>query len=106
MSMYLKDEEDLGFRPISLKYSGPRQPPPPPPLPQPLKPALVVLPRRDNMIGVIYENDGQLYIAEPIQNAATKEASELRDESNDHLIKSIEDIKKLYTIKQLKGPVA
>lgn len=65
----------------------------------------VVMPHRNNIIGVVYEKDGQIYMAEPIANLTSKKTSDLNNKSNDHLIRSIEDIKKVYTIKQLKGPV-
>lgn len=49
----------------------------------------VVMPKREGSIGLIYIKDGKAYIAPTGEN-------------NDYLIESIDDIKKLLTIKELK----
>lgn len=49
----------------------------------------IVAPARKNTVGVVYIKDSKVYIAGVGEN-------------NDYLIESIEDIKKLLTIKNLK----
>lgn len=60
----------------------------------------VMMPVRENIVGIVYMKKDKIYLAE-------RNYSDLQDDSNDHLIGSLNDIKKIFTKKKLRnGSVA
>jgi len=64
----------------------------------------VVMPKRENIVGVVYIKENKIYLAEDksIVGEYGHPLRDLEDDSNDHLIESLNDIKKVFTKKKLK----
>lgn len=79
-------------------------------VPQPRKRTVgVVMPKRENTIGVVYIKENKIYLAEgkSIVGEDGHLLKDLEDDSDDHLIESLNDIKKVFTKKELRnGSVA
>jgi len=57
---------------------------------RPMRITGVIMPKRNNTIGLVYIKDGKIYLTD-------------KDDNDDYLIESLDDLKKAFTIKKLKN---